>query len=141
MGIHEGWYKNRRGEEQIDGLLAVHIRRGDFGEHCMSLAGWGSEYHGWLTFPAIVDKFKAPPDAGPNLTDPERLADIRRFYLPHCWPTNEEVVKKIQEVRRTSEGRNLRKVFLMTNGEPAYVQRLKQDILEMGGWDGVSESK
>lgn len=33
-------------KKPLKGLLALHIRRGDYEEHCRNLAGWGSRYQG-----------------------------------------------------------------------------------------------
>ncbi|TFY54518.1 hypothetical protein EVJ58_g8818 [Rhodofomes roseus] len=46
----------------IPGLLAIHLRRGDFSEHCTNLARWGSSYVGHNEFPELPDKFHYPPD-------------------------------------------------------------------------------
>jgi len=42
---------------RIDGLLALHIRRGDFAGHCDELAKWSSDWNGFNQF----DELKTSP--------------------------------------------------------------------------------
>lgn len=120
----------------IPGLLAVHVRRGDFVEHCHNLARWGSEYMGWLQSPLLIDRFNKPPTAGIEQTDA-----INNHYMKHCWPSIDEMVSKIDEVRWTSEGHGLKRVYVMTNGPTEWVEELKSKIMALGGWDGVATSR
>ncbi|KAJ6541043.1 hypothetical protein DFH09DRAFT_1395004 [Mycena vulgaris] len=57
----------------IPGLLALHVRRGDYAQHCNNLASWGSDFNAWNLFgrPDIraVGRYPALPDhlpAGPR---------------------------------------------------------------------------
>ena len=42
---------------QLDGLIALHIRRGDFEDHCDHLAKWGSVFNGFNSFKEFPDHF------------------------------------------------------------------------------------
>ncbi|KAF7316397.1 SH3 and PX-domain-containing 3 [Mycena indigotica] len=117
----------------IPGLLAIHVRRGDYEGHCHFLADVGSEY---TTF----DKFgtpgiKVPPEAGtgypgdPN-AGPEAgfigsaipkgykypaLPDYlsvpkgegkKEAALAHCWPSVAQITKRANDIRKgASESR------------------------------------
>ncbi|EJD03536.1 uncharacterized protein FOMMEDRAFT_81968 [Fomitiporia mediterranea MF3/22] len=120
----------------IPGLLAIHVRRGDFLDHCRNLASWEAEYMGWLRIPLLVDRFKKPVRTGS-----EDNEAIMNHYLKHCWPTIEEIVQKIDAVRQTSDGRGLTRVYIMTNGPTDWIEDLKNNIMDMGGWEGVASSR
>lgn len=119
----------------ISGLLSIHIRRGDFEYHCRERAKWGSTYMGWLENPELPDHFEVDP-ATYVQTD-----ETTKQYMSHCWPTPDEIVAKIAEVRRTEEGKSLNRVFIMTNGPTNWVNDLERQITNMGGWKGVSSSR
>jgi hypothetical protein len=128
----------------IPGLLALHIRKGDYREHCKNLAGWHSTYMGWLRNPALPDHFDIPPNEDLNLTtieDHARNRELRKQYMSHCWPTDDEIVEKITEVRESRGGEGLKRVYILTNGRPAWVAGLKDKIRRMGGWERVSSSR
>lgn len=119
----------------IPGLLAIHVRRGDYEEHCQNLARWRSRFMGWLQSPLIVDRFEPPSVEG---EDGEEV--IRDYYMGKCWPTIDQIVSIINEVRWTPQGRGLKRVLIMTNGKAEWVAELKVKIMESGGWDGVIAS-
>ncbi|KAI5118056.1 hypothetical protein M0805_005902 [Coniferiporia weirii] len=120
----------------IPGLLAIHVRRGDFEEHCRNLGKWGSEFMGWLQSPVLQDRFDKPPLAGHG----EPTQDIIDHYAKHCWPTIDEIVTKINEVRQTIAGKDLNRVYIMTNGASEWIAELKEKVLQ-SGWEGVASSK
>ncbi|KIK58300.1 hypothetical protein GYMLUDRAFT_75051 [Collybiopsis luxurians FD-317 M1] len=43
-------------EDTIPGLLVLHIRRGDFAEHCVNLVEWGASFHGFNSFDDIRER-------------------------------------------------------------------------------------
>ncbi|KAI0048108.1 hypothetical protein FA95DRAFT_1572095 [Auriscalpium vulgare] len=45
----------------LPGLLALHIRRGDYIHHCMHFAHWSSQYN---TFNGFPDRCTPPPGGG-----------------------------------------------------------------------------
>lgn len=99
-------------------VLALHIRRGDFLEHCVNLAEWGSEYSGMNTFPdmRIHDAFVAPRVASTpeehaqveasrtkrrifgNETLVASMEDRKRIYTIHCYPDAEQIARRVREV-------------------------------------------
>src|SRR5579863_5504126 len=56
----------------LSGLLALHIHRGDFIEHCLHLANWTPRYN---EFPELPDRF-SPPSPG-DAQVPEEQARYR----------------------------------------------------------------
>lgn len=121
--------------EPIPGLLALHIRRGDYEEHCRSLAGWGSDIQGWLKHPELPDRFIVP---NKDVEDPQKWQD---YYSLHCWPSMEQIVGRIAEIRRTPEAAGLSGVYISTNGPREWVAELKGMIKGMGGWELVHSSR
>lgn len=120
----------------IPGLLAIHIRRGDYAEHCRNLAKWGAEFMGWLRHPLLIDHFDKPPMAGKEDTE-----DIAETYRQRCFPSIDEIAAKVDAVRWTPEGHGLRRLYIMTNEQTGWVNELKSKIMGTGGWDGVSSSR
>ncbi|KZV98889.1 hypothetical protein EXIGLDRAFT_275066 [Exidia glandulosa HHB12029] len=116
----------------IQRLVAVHIRRGDFEDHCKKLHGWGAGFASWNLLKGLPDTFtssKASPAE----------------YERKCWPTIEEIVARLHEVRaqhdkREGAGHELENVFIMTNGKRQWVTDLKT-ALQDDGWRTVSSSK
>ncbi|KAH8119783.1 hypothetical protein DFH11DRAFT_1499667 [Phellopilus nigrolimitatus] len=121
----------------IPGLLAIHIRRGDYDEHCKKLAVWRSTYMGWLQSSSLPDRFQKPPLAGNR----EAIQGVEDYYLDHCWPSIEQIVAKIVEVRQTEAGKGLKRVYVLTNARSEWVAGLKEKVMQLGGWEGVSSSK
>ena len=77
-------------------VLAVHIRRGDYLDHCMHLAKYDSPFESWSGLPWLPDRYE--PSSGGNRTETET-----RAFLSHCLPTNEQIMDKITQVRREYE--------------------------------------
>lgn len=123
---------NRERYTPLPGLLALHIRRGDFEEHCKLLARYGSTYTAYNAFPGLPDRLDTllPGD------EEERVS----AYRPHCFPDISEVVAKADEVRESDAGQGLRRVFVMTNGDTKWVEQLKQ-ALAKNGWEAVASSR
>ncbi|KAH9838460.1 uncharacterized protein C8Q71DRAFT_531289 [Rhodofomes roseus] len=120
----------------IPGLLAIHLRRGDFSEHCTNLARWGSSYVGHNEFPELPDKFHYPPDTN----DDDRIA----LQRPHCYPSIQEVVERAVEERAAQRaiGRpELVDVYFMTNGPKEWVDELTEAVRATGGWRTVASSR
>lgn len=119
---------------RIDGLLAMHVRRGDYDFHCRHIANWSSTYTSWALLPQLIDSFKVPDDCGDGKASPEAVA----AYLRVCWPTNEQIVERAKLMRTLHPGLN--RVYILTNGKPDYLAKLKSD-LKRDGWAKVSTSQ
>jgi hypothetical protein len=125
---HSGLVENYA--ESIPGLLALHVRRGDFQEHCVNLAKWSSNWNAFNMFPEFIDKYQT------GTTEEETV----QIYLTHCFPTIEEIVQKVTQVRIESE-QPLTHIYVMTNGPVAWVAELKEALGSSGDWDQIETSR
>jgi len=116
------------------GLLVLHIRRGDFKEHCTHLANWSSDWNGFNSFPEFIDKFSPPSGGGWGVTTPENTA----LYLKHCYPTIEQIVEKVTEVQKMSDG--LKNVYIMSNGGTLWVDELRKALKKAHSWNQIASS-
>ncbi|KAJ7064909.1 hypothetical protein C8F01DRAFT_1128715 [Mycena amicta] len=110
----------------ILGLLAVHVRRGDYEGHCRFLADVGSEFTTFDKFgtpglsvpPEAGTGYPGDPSAGPEagyiasgipknytypplpdyLSVPEG-AERKDAALAHCWPSVIEIVQRAHQIR------------------------------------------
>ncbi len=115
------------------GLLAMHVRRGDYEEHCYGLEGLMAPMQGWYSLPGVPDQFSPPLG---NKTEEQH-----KYFRDHCWPTIDQMVKKIRDVRETKEGVGLDSVYIMTNGNRDFVATLGNAIGELGGFKVISSSR
>jgi len=114
----------------LEGLVAVHLRRGDYRRHCPRLAGWRSLYNGIAQHPDLPDKF----DPAPYEYKSDAFND---YYLKHCLPTVEQLVERLRAVRKDKPG--LRRVYVLTNAWGWWLNGLKA-ALQKDGWDDLSSS-
>ena len=114
---------------QIPGLVAIHLRRGDYSRHCPRLEKYSSTYMGFNQFPEFPDKF----DNRKFQDHDERI----EYYMAHCYPTVAQVAQKLMAVRTQNPG--LKRVYVMTNGWGGWLRELRQ-ILLSDGWEDVKNS-
>ena len=93
-------------------LLALHIRRGDYFDHCVKLAGWNSTYTGQNSFPEFEerDKFVVPqvieshPSSGIGSIQPGDTLIVSsedeklEHYSKHCYPDIGQLVERVRQV-------------------------------------------
>ncbi|KAG2040086.1 hypothetical protein BDR03DRAFT_950245 [Suillus americanus] len=120
----------------IPGLLALHVRRGDFQEHCVHLANWSSNWNAFNMFPEFSDKFQRPTDGGWGETSEKNM----QMYMQRCFPTIDQIVEKVVRVRVESE-QPLTHIYIMTNGVGAWVEELKEALRNSGDWDQIKSSR
>lgn len=120
----------------IPGLLALHVRRGDFQDHCVHLGKWSSNWNAFNQFPEFSDKFDRPTDGGWGETSEKNM----QMYMQRCFPTIEQIVQKVTQVRVESE-KPLTHIYIMTNGVTAWVQELKEALENSGSWDQIRSSR
>jgi len=120
----------------IPGLLALHIRRGDFEQHCRGLAEWGSTWTGFNQLPEILDRFDPPRSRDDNVTQ-----EIYAAYAKSCYPSIEEIVQKVVDVKRTGVGKDLSNIYIMTNGKDPWLSELKEALHKSGKWKQISSSR
>jgi len=104
-------------------LLVLHVRRGDFKDHCMNLAEWSSTYNAINAFPefAARDKFVVPKvnehrngvverrnvstsaEVGlqrryADPTEVSSMAERKAIYARHCFPDAGQIVQRVRDV-------------------------------------------
>ncbi|QRV79621.1 O-FucT domain protein [Ceratobasidium sp. AG-Ba] len=119
----------------ITGLVAIHIRRGDYlrdagknDGHCVFFSKWDSTFAGWSQLPQLLDKF-APPTRGDTKLG-QTNAELSNYYVQRCLPTPPQVATRLHKIR---ESKRLTHVFIATNAEPEYLAELKR-LLVSDGW-------
>lgn len=118
----------------MTGLLAIHVRRGDFVGHCRYLARSNSDWNAFNSFPELPDKYDQDHD------DPQLSAANREAFMAHCIPSIEQIVDKVKMVRETSR-EPLEYIYIMTNGDDAWVADLKLELYALGGWECIGSNR
>ncbi|KIJ65219.1 hypothetical protein HYDPIDRAFT_111127 [Hydnomerulius pinastri MD-312] len=124
--------KNNR-TEPFPGLFAIHVRRGDFKDHCHVLAHWNADWNAFNSFLQLPDKLD-------RSKDPRTSAENKQLYMDHCYPTMEQIVEKVKQVRAGSE-EPLKYLYIMTNGPASWVKELKNALRDLGGWEHIGSSR
>ncbi|THH30230.1 hypothetical protein EUX98_g3949 [Antrodiella citrinella] len=119
----------------IPGLLALHIRRGDYENYCKFLAKHSSSFTGFNSYPPLIDTFE--PLSDPRLN----LAKKRAHYMPRCFPDIQQIVEKVSKVRRSEAGQDLKEIFIMTNAPHQWISELKIALAKAGFWDSITSSR
>lgn len=121
----------------IPGLLALHLRRGDFENHCVHLANWTAAWMGFNSFPEFPDQWVRPEGGGWGETTKENM----ELYMRKCYPEIGQIVAMVDEVRRSPAGQGLKDIYIMTNGKREWVSDLKAALNAMGGWNKIASSR
>ena len=116
----------------LDGLLALHLRRGDFIEHCPNLCHWGAGFNAFNQFPEFPDRWEAPQGE-----EDHRMA----VYLRRCLPTVEQIVEKVEAIRASAAGAGLKSVYIMTNGDRAWLGELHDALRRVHAWEHIATSR
>ncbi|KAF9542941.1 hypothetical protein CPC08DRAFT_700583 [Agrocybe pediades] len=144
----------------VPGLVALHLRRGDYKRHCTRLAAWQAGYMGWNRLVDGRDGRKTfeeelagnmAMENGTSFTESNTQDTREKLYLTHCLPTIPEVVRRLHQVRdeyaerlpTLEDGKDsgtLRHVYVLTNGWPSYVKELRRALLD-DGWESVIASQ
>ncbi|KAI0640205.1 hypothetical protein C8Q77DRAFT_1046744 [Trametes polyzona] len=118
---------------RVPGLLAVHLRRGDFEGHCDWLGYLNADYAAFNSMPGLPDRF-APLRSGDEVRD-------KAHQRPHCFPTVPEIVKRVREIRETDAGRGLRKLYIMTNADRPFLAELRTALWRDQDWQMITTSR
>ena len=120
----------------IPGLLAIHVRRGDFEGHCRILRDLRAEVSGLNVQPGTIDKgVKLVENQNGSLT----RASIDAFQRA-CYPNTNQIVERVRQIRMTEEGKGLRNIFIMTNGSPEWIEELKEALMKDHPWKKIASS-
>ncbi|KAF9219945.1 hypothetical protein BS17DRAFT_788327 [Gyrodon lividus] len=128
--------------DPIPGLLVLHIRRGDFAGHCSHLANWSADWNGFNKFAALPDKFRVPVDGGEGETTERNM----QMYLQRCFPTIEQIIERVRDVladqkRLYGNKKELKRIYIMTNGDVEWLKQLKEALMEVKKWNAVVSSR
>ncbi|KAI0768689.1 hypothetical protein BD413DRAFT_629446 [Trametes elegans] len=123
----------------IPGLMVIHVRRGDYASHCRTLAMWSEDFVSVNAFPGMRDPFTVPAhdDYGWGRNSPANV----EAYRQRCLPTVDEIAAKVAAVRAESAARGVRRLYIMTNGRPAYIAELKRALERVAEWDAIASSR
>jgi hypothetical protein len=128
--------------DPILGLLVLHIRRGDFSSHCAHFANWSSDWNGFNQFATLPDKFHPLHDGGGGQTTEANM----QYYFQRCFPTIDQIVDRVRLVladqEKTHGGtKELKSIYIMTNGDTAWLDDLKKALMGIKIWDSVADSR
>jgi hypothetical protein len=119
----------------LSGLLALHIRRGDYVDHCMQIANWDARFMGFNEFPGLPDRF-TPSEGSAGNAPPEELDR----YREHCFPEIPQIVARVREVRSGLLSTTpLSRVYVLTNGRPEWLAELKDALQADARASGLDE--
>jgi hypothetical protein len=120
----------------LSGLLALHIRRGDYVDHCTMIANWSARFMGFNEFPGLPDRFSPPEVPAWGNAPPEDIA----LYSQHCFPEIEQIVLRVREVRMEMlPATPLERVYVLTNGRPEWLAELKEALQADARSSGLEE--
>jgi hypothetical protein len=131
-------------------LLALHLRRGDYEEHCRNIAQYHAKYIGMATLPEFEerDAFILPTEDYDENSVPE---EVSAFYVKHCYPNATQVRQRVREVLHDYEqvldaedgkigggSRSLsplakakvKRVYIMSNGKSEWLNEVKKELME-----------
>ena len=117
----------------IPGLLALHVRRGDFEHHCPNMRSWGTQFSGLNTQPGTIDR-------GPDLVEYDDTQGSIDAFQRACYPSTKQIVERVRQIRMTEDGKGLRNIFIMTNGSPEWVEELREALMKDHPWKQISSS-
>ena len=115
----------------------MHIRRGDFEEHCAHLAEWGAAFNGFNQFDGLPDTWTTPEGGGGGQTTPENMA----LYMRRCFPSVEDVAHKVRAILQSEAGQGLENVFIMTNAKAEWIDELKVALRKTAKWKRIASSR
>jgi hypothetical protein len=128
---------------RYEGLMAIHLRRGDYLSACQGLADWNSTFYEWNLLPELPDVFVPPSGGGWGKNTPENEA----IYLKRCFPSEEQLTAKIMQSKldwetgggNRSQRQKLDSLYIMTNAEKDWLDGFRTRLIE-AGWAMVTSS-
>lgn len=115
----------------IEGLLVLHVRRGDYETHCPLLASKGADWQGMvqLATRGMEDDLNMKsmvlhrPPAGLETGGEDWKATFQR----RCFPSIESMVLRVRQIRL--EFPHLDKLYIMTNAKSDFLSSLTSALL------------
>ncbi|KAJ7789194.1 hypothetical protein B0H14DRAFT_2945210 [Mycena olivaceomarginata] len=114
----------------LKGLLALHIRRGDYENWCNNAYSNAMSFTGFNSFPELPDKYTPP-----KIDHTQKTSEVVR---KHCLPTISEVVEKVLAANTPQ----ITRVYVMTNAARPWLAELKAALSAAHNWvDGIGTSR
>lgn len=129
-------------QDPFERMMAMHVRRGDFGEACYRLAYHNATFYSWNLLPILPDTFNVPPELVWNTTA------YTQTYLDRCLADAPAIAKKARDSRdayveagNSTEKykRTLDVMYLLTNAKGEWLDMLK-GLLRKDGWHTIVTS-
>ncbi|KIJ54042.1 hypothetical protein M422DRAFT_154220 [Sphaerobolus stellatus SS14] len=129
---------------RYDGMLAVHLRRGDYIGACENFANWNSSFFMWNLLPGLPDPLRRGPPVGEG-TFGKNTPENYDMYGRRCLPTQEQLIERIHNVKNDWESGsfmrpNLKSLYIMTNAKDDWLQPLIT-ALKSKGWESIVTSR
>jgi hypothetical protein len=119
--------------DPIPGLLALHIRRGDFSWHCQTdSSGNRMPFNAFNAFPEFPDQFKPPSH---DISNEESW----EIYQPRCYPSIEQIIERVEAVRAVNPG--LHTVYVLSNAPRKWVDSLFDRMRLRHTWRLMGQSR
>ena len=90
-------------------------------------------YTAFNSFPALPDRWRLPE----GISDRDKDA----LYNRHCFPDISMIVERVEEIRHTDAGNGLTNAYIMTNGSPSWVAKLKAALRAKHSWANIASSR
>ncbi|KAJ3516697.1 hypothetical protein NLJ89_g965 [Agrocybe chaxingu] len=114
-------------------MLAIHLRRGDYREACLSLANWNSTIYGWDLLEFLPDNFIPPSGGVLGKNTPENV----EVHMTHCWPNERQVLEKKKHNSRNDYVKSTEEVidilYILTDDQTECLGRVKS-LRKSDGW-------
>jgi hypothetical protein len=112
----------------ISGVVAIHVRRGDFQGICPWLVREQWSFCGWNALPELPDRWTPVPSDAADYE--EKLISAQT----HCWPSIGHMTTKLESLRR--ENPNLDTVYILSNMSPEWLGLMRGVLLD-DGWKKI----
>ncbi|KAI0032867.1 hypothetical protein K488DRAFT_85461 [Vararia minispora EC-137] len=138
--IHPFIRPNDLHRSELRGLLALHVRRGDFETHCAMLSNWCSLPNAFNTRHDFPDKHNPPVD---RTCDGNHHEATHEYYFQHCFPTIEQIVARVEVITADAarQGRKLDRIYILTNGSKDWLGELKIALSQVRPWLSITTSR
>ncbi|KAJ7348686.1 hypothetical protein DFH08DRAFT_960060 [Mycena albidolilacea] len=114
----------------LQGLLVVHVRRGDYETWCHEAYLNSMSFTGFNSFPELPEKYWAPKI--------DELHTTFETTRKRCLPSISEIVEKVLSVNAPQ----ITRVYVITNAAHPWLAELKSALLTAYNWaDGISTSR
>lgn len=114
----------------LRGLIALHVRRGDYETWCNDAYRNAMSFTGFNSFPELPDKYSPPKPNGWK-----KNSEIARR---HCLPSIPEIVEKVLAVTAP----HITRVYIMTNAQRPWLAELRAALSAAHNWeDGIETSR